>query len=90
VSQSNQGDRKKDIKRFSRHRLKQQNLLDFVELRGFTDDWHDLKLDEEALTALQFAIISNPKAGAVVSGTGGLRKIRFAPAAWGTGRRVPR
>jgi len=62
-------------------------FLDFIELEGFSDDWHDLKLDDEALFALQSAIMSNPKGGAVMQGLGGLRKLRFAPPRWKMGKR---
>lgn len=30
--------------------------------------------------------MENPKAGAVVAGTGGVRKMRFAPPSWNAGR----
>lgn len=35
-------------------------------------------LNDEDLKILQLEILSNPKAGAVIRGTGGLRKMRFA------------
>jgi hypothetical protein len=38
------------------------------------------------LQSLQRAVASAPFAGAVVKGTGGLRKLRFAPARWKTGK----
>ncbi|MBI2803726.1 MAG: addiction module toxin RelE [Planctomycetes bacterium] len=49
-------------------------------------DWQTLRLDDEALVTLQLAMISDPQAGRVVEGTGGLRKLRFAPASWKTGK----
>jgi hypothetical protein len=39
------------------------------------------------LMALQVWIMVNPKGNPVVNGTGGLRKLRFAPARWRTGKR---
>lgn len=57
-----------------------EKLLHFIELPQFTRRWEQLGLDdEEDLTALQFAIIENPKIGDVIRDTGGLRKMRFAP-----------
>ena len=41
--------------------------------------------DEDDLTALQLAIMFAPDGAPVVKGTGGLRKLRFAPAKWNTG-----
>lgn len=58
-----------------------EDLLHFVYLDEFKDDWNELHGndgDEVALWALEILIMSNPEAGAVIRGTGGLRKIRFA------------
>jgi hypothetical protein len=50
----------------------------FIELPGFTRAWTSLGLSDGDLTALQIAILDGPKRHPFVSGTGGLRKIRFA------------
>ena len=39
------------------------------------------------LLALQVAIMAAPKAAPVIPGTGGLRKLRFSPLGWKTGKR---
>ena len=52
------------------------NGLEFVELPEFTRDFHRLT-DDEALRALQLELLSNPTAGDVIVGTGGLRKVRM-------------
>jgi len=57
-----------------------EDILDFVYLDEFSDDWsaifpHDE--DEHALFALEILLTTDPTAGKVVKGTGGLRKIRF-------------
>jgi hypothetical protein len=62
-------------------------LLDFIELKPFTNAWDSLGLDDDALTALQLAIMVDPTTGDVIPGTGGLRKMRFAPHAWHQGKR---
>lgn len=57
-----------------------EDLLHFVYLDEFKDDWkqlHGNDGDEVALWALEILIMSNPVAGDVIQGTGGLRKIRF-------------
>lgn len=61
-------------------------MLTFVELEGFLDDWTDLGLTDTDLHALQAMIMASPSAGKVVKGAGGLRKMRFAPARWRSGK----
>jgi hypothetical protein len=57
-------------------------------LDEFQDDWEQLGLDvEEDLWALQILIMTDPTRPQVEPGTGGLRKVRFAPKRWGTGKR---
>jgi hypothetical protein len=51
----------------------------FVELPGFSENWRDLGLDDDDLSVLQKLILLNPRGHPVVAGTGGLRKVRFAP-----------
>ncbi len=68
--------------------LSPEDLLHFVELDEFRDDWEQLGLDvEKDLWALQIGIMSDPEGSPVISGTGGLRKIRFAPLKWRAGKR---
>lgn len=67
--------------------LKPDDLLNFIELSGFEHDWKRLGLDDADLTALQLVIMAGGKQAPIVPGTGGLRKLRFAPAAWNTGKR---
>lgn len=64
-----------------------EDLLHFVEEPGFEDDWKSLGLNvADDLTALQLMIMTNPKGSPVVKGTGGLRKMRFAPDRWNVGK----
>ena len=51
---------------------------EFVELPLFHDRWKSLGLNEDDLLRLQLAILENPKIGPVMSGTGRVRKMRFA------------
>jgi hypothetical protein len=67
--------------------LKPEDLLDFIELPIFTARWEKLGLDDEDdLTALQITIMTAPTAARVIVGTSGLRKLRFAPMRWETGK----
>jgi len=62
------------------------NWPKFIELTGFTRAWESLGLSDDDLTTLQTAILDGPNRYPVVSGTGGLRKIRFARPGKGRGK----
>lgn len=63
------------------------DFLRFVYLDGFWEDWLDIGLsDESDLWDLETAIMLNPAGGQVVSGTGGVRKLRWAPRNWRQGK----
>jgi hypothetical protein len=68
--------------------LPPEDFLYFYELDEFAEDWKQIGYDiENDLWALQIAIMTNPEAGRVVPDSGGLRKIRFASAREGRGKR---
>ena len=68
--------------------LNPEQFLQFVELDEFRDDWEQLGLDvEDDLLALQMQLMWNPAEGDVIVGTGGLRKLRFAPPTRSGGKR---
>ncbi len=71
---------------YPKHKFQPEEMLQFIEMHGFSDDWKDLDLDSDDLLALQVAIMSGPTRPPVVQGTGGLRKIRFAPPRWNVGK----
>jgi hypothetical protein len=50
----------------------------FIHTDTFDADWEDLELGDEDLVRLQIVLIDDPQAGDVITGTGGLRKLRFA------------
>lgn len=58
----------------------------FVHFPAFTRDWARLGLDDAALRALEVLVLGAPEGSPVVRGTGGLRKIRFAPPGSGRGK----
>jgi hypothetical protein len=50
----------------------------FVELPIFRARWKDMGLTDDDLKRLQEELLADPKVGAVMRGTGGVRKMRFA------------
>jgi hypothetical protein len=66
------------LKRIAGYRIPVEGLPLFVELPGFRARWARLGLEDAALHVLQMAIADRPTAGAVVAGTNGVRKVRFA------------
>jgi hypothetical protein len=62
-------------------------MMDFIELQAFTSDWDNLGLGDSELFELQDLILGDPHEGPVIPGTGGLRKLRFAPRVLGRGKR---
>lgn len=73
--------------KYPKHVFKPEDLLDFIETRVFTRAWEDLRLTDDDLFALQLIVMSDPKVSPVIPGTGGLRKLRFAPPEWQRGKR---
>lgn len=67
--------------------LSPEDFLHFVETDEFSEDWEGLGLNVEwDLWALQTAIMVAPTAAPVIKGTGGLRKVRYAPESWNCGK----
>lgn len=50
----------------------------FVETKEFQKNWKQLGFNEDDLRLLEYELIQNPKIGAVIKGTGKLRKMRFS------------
>ena len=50
----------------------------FYEMKHFTKKWNELGFADDDLRSLQNMLLEDPKAGSVMQGTGGLRKVRFA------------
>ena len=45
----------------------------------FVSEWKRLRLTDDDLRNLERAIMARPDGGSVMAGTGGVRKLRFAP-----------
>ena len=61
--------------------------LTLIQLSPFVAKWAKLGLTDEDLQSLEAVLIHNPHAGSVIPGTGGLRKLRFAPRRRRVGKR---
>jgi len=53
--------------------------MTFRHMPVFVSEWKRLRLADEDLQALERLIMERPQSGAVMAGTGGIRKLRFAP-----------
>ena len=58
----------------------------FVEMRSF-EKYRSQYLSDSAYGRLQQELLTNPVKGALIVGTGGLRKIRFSDRKRGKGKR---
>lgn len=68
------------------HAFEPLDVADFVQTSVFSKDWDRLGLTDDDLRLLEISIMTNPRAGPVMKGTGGLRKIRFSPPGWARGK----
>lgn len=50
----------------------------FIQTKEFTRNWENLGFNDDDLRRLELQIMSDPQIGAVMRGTGKLRKMRFA------------
>jgi hypothetical protein len=57
-----------------------------VQLRPFVGDAVRLGLTDDDLLAIEGSLLAEPLTGTVMSGTGGLRRMRCAPIGRGTGK----
>jgi hypothetical protein len=60
--------------------------LCFVELDPFGPAWKKLGLRDGDLRDLQISLCFSPSGSPIIQGTGGLRKLRFAPKSWKMGQ----
>src|SRR4051812_8983666 len=60
--------------------------LSLIHLNTFRGDWDHLKVGDDDLRALEWMLVQQPDRGATIKGTGGLRKVRFAPPNWRRGK----
>lgn len=67
------------ILKYPAHVFKPEDFMGFTELKPFSVLWSRLNLTDEDLLTIQIAIICNPDGHPIISGTGGVRKLRFAP-----------
>ena len=60
--------------------------LTFIQTPMFIEKAKRLGLSDDDLQALEQLVLEHPDRGDVMRGTGGVRKIRFAPPSWHTGK----
>jgi hypothetical protein len=53
--------------------------MTFVYLNAFVSQWNRFGLGDDDLRAMERQLLEAPPSGAVMAGTGGLRKVRFSP-----------
>jgi hypothetical protein len=63
-----------------------KNLLTFIPTGHFLANWSRLGLVEGDMIDLERRIMAAPSSAPVISGTGGLRKLRFAASRSGRGK----
>lgn len=64
------------VLKYPPHWLTPEDLLTFVELGSFSKRWDGLRLTDVDLGLVQTLIMIDPTGPPVISGTGGLRKLR--------------
>lgn len=52
---------------------------EFVRVELFDALWHHFGLSDKEARELELTLLSDPKTGDVIQGTGGLRKMRYSP-----------
>ena len=51
---------------------------EFIHGKKFDEQWKSLNLNDDNFKELQTILLKNPKIGAVIQGTGRLRKMRYS------------
>jgi hypothetical protein len=61
-------------------------IFSLIQFPAFSAKWKAFRLTDRDLQKLEEQLMARPDAGPVMKGTGGLRKVRFAPPTWHTGK----
>ncbi|MGD9720341.1 MAG: hypothetical protein AB7O59_07085 [Pirellulales bacterium] len=64
-----------------------KRYLSFIDTRQFDAAWNELRLTDDDHADLEDRILNAPLQAPVIPGTVGVRKMRYAPPSWNTGRR---
>jgi hypothetical protein len=67
-------------------RIVPKQYYGIVQLEIFVRQWKQLGLGDDDLRALETQLLEDPRSAPVIPGAGGVRKMRFAPPAWGRGK----
>ena len=63
---------------YPKHRFQPEDLLGFIEMNGFYDEWIDLGLTDDDLGLFQAVIMTAPKSNKVIPETGGFRVLQMS------------
>lgn len=63
---------------YPKHCFRPEDLLNFIEMHGFSDDWFSMGLTDDDLAALEIWIMLDPEKSRIIDGTGGLRKVGYS------------
>jgi hypothetical protein len=63
---------------YPKHRFKPEELLTFIEMEGFLDDWMAMGLGDEELGLFQTMVMTAPMGNKVIPGTGGFRILALS------------
>ncbi len=72
-----QGRRKPQLLVYPKHVFNPEDLLTFVEMNGFADDWAELGLTDEDLAIFQAMIMAAPKGAPAIPDTRGFRVLEL-------------
>ncbi|MEX0677170.1 MAG: hypothetical protein WD063_08855 [Pirellulales bacterium] len=65
----------------------EKKYLSFIDTRPFDAAWKEFGLSDEDHADLEDRILDGPTRHPVIPGTAGIRKMRYAPPRWKTGKR---
>lgn len=61
---------------YPRDRFDPKDLLNFVQLHGFTESFKDLELTDDEQRELEVVLMTDPTISPVIRGTGGMRELK--------------
>ena len=64
-----------------------KKYLSFIDTRPFDTAWKALRLTDDDHADLEDSILDSPLRHPVIPGTDSVRKMRYAPPSWNTGKR---
>jgi len=72
---------------YAKHEFDPVETLDFIQFPSFSRKWKRCALTDQDMRMLRILISMAPQGPPVIKGSGGIRKIRFAPPKSNSGKR---